>query len=293
MDLADAVTVLRQGKVALNCLTTHTHASALATTMIGRTPSPPTPWEKPTPKEEILNVKGLLLQDNPVELKMQQGEIVGIAGVEGNGQDALLFGILNPKHRTMDSIVFAGQDCRHFSARQMRQLGLGVIPHDRQKQGLILGQNLLQNFLLGQQNDSNWRRWGAILHRLVREKAAQALEEFDIRPANLDASASSLSGGNQQKWIVARELGRKPKLLLAAHPTRGVDIGAIESLHRHFISARNKGLSILLFSSDLDELMGIADRIYVLYRGQFLLHLQHDEFDAERIGKAMGGLLDG
>lgn len=291
MDLADNVTVLKHGRIALDCATSATNASTLATTMIGRPPAPPHPWQKRSPGTIVMDVSGLHLKGHPIDLRLHQGEIVGIAGVEGNGQDALLTGLLNPKDAKLNGLTFAGQPCHQYTAKQMRQLGLGVIPHDRQKQGLILGQTLLQNFLLGQQNDQNTQGWGLIRRKNLRSRAERALIEFDVRPANLDANAESMSGGNQQKWIVARELSRQPKLLLAAHPTRGVDIGAIESLHKHFVSARDQGLAILLFSSDLDELMTISDRLYVLFRGCFVLHLHHHEFDREKIGKAMGGLV--
>ncbi len=236
-----------------------------------------------------------------LELEVRAGEIVGIAGIEGNGQNELLQLLLSPrpyfhargliggKLKASGHCEILGQDSRGLTPRAVRGLGVGVVPEDRHRQGLVLPFSLAENFLLGQESDPRLTRHGWIRGRALRAATAAAIAAFDIRPADAAATAASLSGGNQQKLIMARELARSPRLLVCAQPTRGVDVGSIEFIHGQLLAARTAGCAVLLISSSLDEVMALSDRILVLYEGRFTAAFARGEADEAAIGRFMAG----
>jgi simple sugar transport system ATP-binding protein len=223
---------------------------------------------------------------------MQRGEIVGIAGVEGNGQSELVEAILapsNPKHRLSGTIEVLGQNVLGWSTRSIRQLGVAMIPDDRHAQGLLLSESLEDNFLLGMQRSPEFSRHGMLRLDQLANVAANAIATHGVRPPTLDLPAHALSGGNQQKLIVAREFQRSPGLLIACQPTRGVDVGAIEFIHSQIIQARDSGAGVLLISSELDEILKLSDRILVMFQGRIAAEFPGKTVSERELGIKMGG----
>ena len=208
-----------------------------------------------------------------VSFSVRRGEIVGIAGVEGNGQSELVQAIQHPREsgcRTSGTVKVLGQEVTSWSALKIRELGVAVIPEDRLREGLLPERPVSENFLLGLQRSRAFSGAGFLDSKRLAEAAALAVRDYDVRPPDLDLPAGRLSGGNQQKLIVAREFQRQPRLLIAAQPTRGVDVGAIEFIHNRIVHARDEGAGVLLVSSDLDEILTLSDRILVMYEGRIV-----------------------
>jgi simple sugar transport system ATP-binding protein len=315
MAVTQRVTVFRGGKVTGQTETAHTSPEELAFLMVGRKvalsidaagaagasrhPSPVAPT--PLPQPSVLEVQNLSLAGKPgtrhrlcqLSFSLRTGEIVGIAGVEGNGQTELLQAILHPKDpqcRTSGSIKFLGHDVTHWSAHAIRDLGVAVIPEDRLQEGLLPERPMFENFVLGLHRSAPFSHAGVFNTSRAQTAAQHAIEEYEIRPANIQIPAGKLSGGNQQKLIVAREFHRNPKILFAAHPTRGVDVGAIEFIHGRIIRARDSGAAVLLVSSELDELLALSDRILVLYEGAIAAEFLRGQVNERELGMKMGGL---
>lgn len=301
MSFTDRVTVFRAGRVVAEMPTSGTDAQELANLMVGRKVAlgievaPGRPWA-----ESALEVRGLSLAGaagsrqrlSEVSFAVARGEIVGIAGVEGNGQSELLQAVLHPREgrcRTAGSIRILGRDVTRWRAGAIRELGVGVIPEDRLQEGLLPERPVGENFLLGLHRHAAFSRAGFLSTRRVAAAATKALAEQDVRPADLGLAAGRLSGGNQQKLIVAREFERKPGLLIAAQPTRGVDVGAIEFIHRRIVQARDGGAGVLLVSSELEELLALADRILVVYEGRMVAEFQRGQVSEQELGLRMGG----
>lgn len=260
MTLTDRVTVFRAGKVVHETETAQTSAQALADAMVGRRVELQAKYSAAKPQAGAKPVlKTSKIQVNP-------GEIVGIAGVEGNGQSELIREIV-----------------------RLKQDFVGIIPEDRHHQGLILDADLSENFLLGLEDRPEFQRAGFLKWRGIHTTTELALEKYDVRPRNRRLSVGSLSGGNQQKLIVARALYTKPRLIIAAQPTRGVDVGAIESIHDLLVQARDEGAGVLLISSELDEVLKLSDRILVMYAKQIVAEFTRENASEQAIGLAMGG----
>jgi general nucleoside transport system ATP-binding protein len=270
MAAGDRVTVMRRGQVVLEADTKRASSDEIARAMVGRTvelPQRPPP-EKP-PTEVVLDVRELSAGRalRGVSLQVRAGEIVGIAGVEGNGQTELVLAIADLVHHDGGTIV--GPPAAH-------------IPEDRHGRGLVLEFTVAENSILGRQHEIwGWERVG--------KHAQDIVSKWDVRPADPEVLTRTLSGGNQQKLVVARELGRGAKLILAAQPTRGVDLGAIELIHRKLLEARAAGAAILLVSAEISELRALADRILVFYRGQIVASLDGATATEDEIGLAMTG----
>ena len=227
-----------------------------------------------------------------VSFSVRRGEIVGIAGVEGNGQSELLQAILHPRDprcRTSGTVRFLAEDVTGWSALRIRNLGVALIPEDRQHEGLLLERPVGENFMLGLQRSPAFTRAGFLNSGALAENATRALEEYDVRPRELGIAAGNLSGGNQQKLIVAREFQRQPKVLIAAQPTRGVDVGAIEFIHKRIVRARDEGAGVLLISSELDEIQALSDRILVMYEGRITSEFRRGQVSENELGLKMGG----
>lgn len=302
MQITDHVTVFRSGQVAGERKTSETNIKELAELMVGH--HLPTSEKKPPQfanAKDVLKITNLTIKDNKfahsplidINLNVPEGKIIGIAGVEGNGQSTLIENILNPKlffENRSGSIFLNNQDVSNYNASEIRKLNIGAFPEDRLKFGVLKECSLSENFLLGHQRKKIFQDKIKIAFKNLLQLTQKAVDTFDVRPNNISLRIQDLSGGNQQKFVVARELWFKPNFILASQPTRGVDIGAIEFIHNQLIHASQNGSGILLISSELDELMKLSDEIYVLFKGQLLKKFNREQFDEIQIGLAMGGL---
>jgi general nucleoside transport system ATP-binding protein len=301
MSFTDRVTVFRAGKVTGEVETVRTNPQELANLMVGRKVmlNIAVPPAHPRP-ECALEAKGLSLAGpagsrprlSNISFSVRCGEIVGIAGVDGNGQSELLQGLLHPRDpqcRTSGSVHFLGEDVTGWTPYRIRDLGVAVIPEDRLQEGLLLDRPVSENFLLGLQRSPAFGRAGFLDLRSLARAASSAAADYDVRPPDLNLPAGKLSGGNQQKLIVAREFQRQPRLLIAAQPTRGVDVGATEFIHIRIVRARNEGAGVLLVSSELDEILNLSDRILVMFEGRIAAEFRRGEVTERELGLKMGG----
>ncbi|MFP9190583.1 ABC transporter ATP-binding protein [Natronosalvus vescus] len=296
LQIADLITVLRDGKAVGTVDAADTSEQELARMMVGREvlfdrATRDTPVGDPVLTAEEISVIGDrgLEQVSGVDLTVCESEILGIAGVQGNGQAELAEALTGLRPVESGTIRFEGTDITDTSRRHRIELGIGYIPGDRQTEGLVQNYDLVKNTLLGNQTVepyavNGWLDWGA-----VSDHAEEIIEEFDVQPPNPDTRAASLSGGNQQKFIVGREIGHDPIVMVAAHPTRGVDIGSIEFIHNRLIELRDAGLGIVVVSSKLDEIQKLADRIAVMYEGEFIQIVDPDAVTEEELGLLMAG----
>jgi ABC-type uncharacterized transport system ATPase subunit len=285
--ICDTVTVIRKGRAIGTLAVAETNQDQLAEMMVGRRIQ----WSR-----RKLNLKQAIPQQNaqttpaqnvpvfeipqgqPLALSINSAEIVGVAGVEGNGQAELIAKILS---KTRGRILTV--------ANSQGPKPIGVFPEDRLKVGSVPKANVLENFILGYDSDPDFCRYGWLRWGEIKKIAIENLKNFDVRPLSPDLAFEQFSGGNQQKIVVARELRCQPDLILAAQPTRGVDVGAVEFIHEELLKAQERGAGIILISFDLDELLKLSTRILVLYNGKFVLELARNDFDELKIGKFMGG----
>jgi simple sugar transport system ATP-binding protein len=301
MAITDRVTVFRAGNATGEAQTSQTNPQELANLMVGRKVLLKVDVSNakllPEPAIEVKNLNltglsGARHKLSNVSFSVKCGEIVGVAGVEGNGQTELLQAMLHPRDtncRSAGTVTFLGHDVTNWSAREIRQLGVAVIPEDRHNEGLLLHRPITENFALGLHRDPEFSRAGVLNSRNIAASAARALQEYDVRPAEIAIPASKLSGGNQQKLIIAREFHRNPKVLIAAQPTRGVDVGAIEFIHKRIIRARDEGAGVLLISAELDEIFALSDRILVMFEGKFVAEFLRGKVDETTLGLKMAG----
>ena len=224
-----------------------------------------------------------------VSFDIHAGEVLGIAGVEGNGQAELVEAIMGMRPGATGTVRLAGQDLTELSTRKRREAGIGYVPEDRHRHGLLLDAPLWENRVLGHQPRKPWVRRGLIDRGASRTDTQRIVEDYDVRTPGVDTLARALSGGNQQKLIVGREMSGAPILLIAAHPTRGVDVGAQAAIWGHIKEARRQGLAVLLISADLDELIGLSDRIEVILRGRLVGSFDPGQVTPEQLGSAMTG----
>ncbi len=299
MAVADTVTVMRRGKVVGTVSTKDTTRQEIATMMVGRQVLFRVERTQAEPGEVVLTVKDLNALDNKnlpalrdISFGVREGEILGIAGVEGNGQTELVEVLTGLRKAQSGRVDLNGQVITNCSPRLIRKTGTGHIPEDRHRRGLVLEFDVAQNMVLGIHYRKPFVRHlglDVINFGPIREKAQRLLQEFDIRPPDHENLAGNLSGGNQQKVIVAREFDQNPKLLIAAQPTRGIDVGSIEFIHQRLLQARDKGKAVLLISADLEEILSISDKIAVMYEGQIVGTLDPAEATEERLGLMMTG----
>jgi ABC-type uncharacterized transport system ATPase subunit len=298
MAVADAVTVLRDGTSIITKKISETSIEDLAENMVGRKIKNLSLSERShfAQQVSVLKISDLNLTSKEaslsnINLHVQTGEIVGIAGVEGNGQDSLIQALLHPHGLKLHGkIEIKEQSTLHLTADKIRGLGLAAFPEDRLRFGVLNERPLSENFILGYQKSAEYSRFGFLNFKNISTKAKAAMEKFDVRPRDIQNTIDKLSGGNQQKLVVARELQNDPDFILAAKPTRGVDIGAIEFIHEQLLAARNRGAGILLVSSELEELMTLSDRILVIFKGQIVAEfLRSKNYNEIEIGAAMGG----
>jgi simple sugar transport system ATP-binding protein len=299
LSVADAITVIRRGTTVASVLPQDVTARQLATLMVGsELPSPET-RESTVTDQPALQVTGLsvdgpggrpIIQD--VSFTIHRGEVLGIAGVEGNGQSELVEAIMGMRGSS-GTVVLDGTDVSHRGTRGRRESGLGYIPEDRHRHGLLLDAPLWENRMLGHQTEPpNAKGWRLDISG-ARRSTEQIVADYDVRTPSIEVLAAALSGGNQQKLIVGREMSHQPKVLIAAHPTRGVDVGAQAAIWDHIRQARRDGMGVLLISADLDELIGLSDSLKVIYRGRLVADADPADITPGQLGLAMTGAAEG
>ncbi len=294
--ISDEVTVMRDGKSVGNVKTSETSAKDLARMIVGRDVLLQVEKTDADPANTVLEVKSLSVsgKNGPavknVSFTVRSGEIVGIAGIEGNGQTELVEALSGLAKVTVGSVEFDGKDITNRSARELKELGIAHIPEDRQKRGLLLHSDLAENSILGvHYRPPVATATGFMNNTAILKRVGEIIENFDVRPPDPTLSAKSLSGGNQQKLIIGREFELKPKLLLVSQPTRGVDIGAIEFIHRKLIGLRDAGSAVLLVSAELEEVTALADRLLVFKEGKIVGEVDPKTASVEEIGLMMTG----
>ena len=294
--ISDEVTVMRDGKSVGNVKTSETSAKDLARMIVGRDVLLRVDKTDAEPRDTVLEVKGLTVSGKSgpavkdVSFSVRAGEIVGIAGIEGNGQTELIEALSGLLKASGGHVEFDGKDITNFRARELKELGVAHIPEDRHKRGLLLHSDLAENSILG----VHYRQpiaaaTGLMNNAAISKRVGEIIKNFDVRPPNPALPAKSLSGGNQQKLIIGREFELKPKLLLVSQPTRGVDIGAIEFIHRKLIELRDAGSAILLVSAELEEVTALADRLLVMSDGKIVGEVDPKTTSVEEIGLMMTG----
>ncbi|PSP85832.1 heme ABC transporter ATP-binding protein [Halobacteriales archaeon QS_6_64_34] len=296
LDAADEITVLRDGEAIGTVDSGETSESELARMMVGREvqfdrPPRDAPRGDPVLDAEQLHVRGSrgLEQVSGVDVTVREGEILGIAGVQGNGQTELVEALTGLRDIDAGSVQFSGEDITDTNRRQRIDAGIAYIPENRTTEGLVQEYTLVRNALLGNQTVEPFVDNGMIDWAAVQRHAEEIIREYDVQPPNEDAEAKSLSGGNQQKFIVGREIEHAPDVMIASHPTRGVDIGSIEFIHDRLLELREAGMGIVVVSSKLDEIQKLADRIAVMYEGEFMATVEPTETTEEELGMLMTG----
>lgn len=296
MAMSDRITVVRRGKIidTLNKLGTNT--DELAELMVGRKVKLVVDKDDKVPGETILKVENLQCLNNRklpalkgVSFEVKSGEIFAIAGVDGNGQTELVEVLTGLRKSTAGHVELKGENITNGQTSKIIASGLSHIPEDRHKRGLVLGHTLAENSILGAHKSLPFSKNGVMNYDAIHKHCIRLIEEFDVRTPNENVEARSLSGGNQQKLIVARELDRKPSLLIASQPTRGVDVGAIEFIHKRLVAERDNNKAVLLVSLELDEVMALADRIAVIYDGQIVGIVPGQGATEKELGIMMAG----
>jgi simple sugar transport system ATP-binding protein len=297
MAVADRITVLRNGRVVGTTTPEETTEESLATMMVGRQVSLSVEKTPAHPGDPVLVVDGLHVlsdQQTPavqgVSFEVRAGEIVGIAGVQGNGQTELVEALTGLRESVAGHITILGQDVTSASPRAITELGVGHIPEDRTHDGLVLSYPIVNNVILNTYYKAPFARGISLNEMEMQSYASQLVDEFDVRTPSIWVEAANLSGGNQQKVIVAREFSRPIVLLIAAQPTRGLDVGSIEYIHRRIVEKRDAGCAVLVVSSELDEIMALSDRIAVMYRGHIIDIVPAEAATREEIGLLMAGV---
>jgi simple sugar transport system ATP-binding protein len=295
LDIADRVTVLRRGKKIETVTAEGATREGLARLMVGREVLLRVEKTPAQPKEPLLAVENLTVLDDreleavrDVSFEVRAGEIVGIAGVDGNGQTELIDALTGLRKAKSGRVAVGGKETTNEGARKSLDAGLGHIPEDRHRRGLVLDFTLAENIALHDYREPPDSRWGWLYPGRLITRARRLLKDFDVRGGGPMTRASALSGGNQQKVVVAREVERDPRVLLAAQPTRGLDVGAIEFVHRRLIEERDEGRAVLLVSLELEEILSLADRILVMYEGRIVGEYAPDA-TPEELGIAMTG----
>ena len=294
--ISDEVTVMRDGRNVGQVKTSDTNAKELARMIVGRDVLLRVEKTDASPRSNVLEVKDVIVSGahsvfvDGVSFVVRSGEIVGIAGIEGNGQTELIEALAGLRPVAAGHIEFEGKDVTRYSARRLKELGIGHIPEDRHRRGLLLQSDLAENSILGVHYRPPIASSAGFMNGdAIRTRVNEIIENFDVRPANPELPAKSLSGGNQQKLIIGREFELNPKLLLVSQPTRGVDIGAIEFIHRKLIGLRDAGTAVLLVSAELEEVTALADRLLVIRKARIVGEVDPKQTSNEEIGLMMTG----
>ena len=294
--IADRIAVLRRGKVVGEVLPAAADESKIAEMMVGRPVQLVVDKKAATPGESVLSVRDLVVLDpdgrvvvDAVSFDVRAGEVVGIAGVQGNGQTELVETLTGLRATNSGEVRLGDTDISEFSPRARHRMGMAHIPEDRQRQGLVTGMTVAQNLVLTRYHSEEFSKGVQVNWDKVSVKADELVSEYDIRTSGIAVEASTLSGGNQQKVIVARELSRDLKLAVASQPTRGVDVGSIEYIHSQIVAERDAGTAVLIVSTELDEVMALSDRVLVMYRGKVVAEVDPTKVSALDVGLYMAG----
>lgn len=293
--VCDRIVVIRQGKV-VDSVSPETAIDELASLMVGRAVDLSVDKAPPQPGAVVLSILDLTVIDernqkvlDAVSLEVRSGEVLAIAGVQGNGQTELAEALLGLREPASGTIVLAGEDITHYSVREVLDKGVGFIPEDRKKDGLVGEFTLAENFMLNAYQQAPWVNGVSIDVDGRARRSDELIEAYDVRTPSSATLVKNLSGGNQQKVVVARELSRDLNLLIAAQPTRGVDVGSIEFIHEQIIATRDRGIPVVIVSTELDEVYALADRIVVMYRGR-IVGVVNPDIPREELGQLMAGV---
>jgi ABC-type uncharacterized transport system ATPase subunit len=294
--IADEITVLRNGRVVGTTTPAEADEQALATMMVGRDVKLVVDKEAADPGEPVLALQDLVVADDRghpvidgVSFDVRAGEILGLAGVQGNGQTELVEALTGLRPVRSGSVRFAGRDVTGWPPDDLFRAGLAHVPEDRQRDGLVGSFDVSSNLVLNQIGQRPFSQRLRIDRRAVRRHAEELVDQFDVRTPSVQAAASTLSGGNQQKVIIAREFFHADRLLVLSQPTRGLDVGSIQYIHRQVVAKRDEGVAVLLNSAELDEVLALADRIAVICRGRIIGIVDRADASRERIGLLMAG----
>jgi len=296
LEVADRITVLRRGRVAGTVEPQAATRETLANLMVGRDVELTVVKGPATPGDVVLSVRDLHVRDDRehpavrgVNLEVRAGEIVALAGVQGNGQTELVEAIVGLRTPDSGTIWMDGHETTSLSPRQVSDLGVAHVPEDRMRDGLIGAMTVAENFVLDTYHREPYSRRGSLHPAAIADGAASAVHDYDVRTPSIETLAGALSGGNQQKVVVAREFSRPVKLVVAAQPTRGLDVGSIEYIHRRLVEQRDAGAAVLIVSTELDEVLAVGDRVAVMLGGTIVDVLEGTDATRERIGMLMGG----
>lgn len=296
MQISDRVTILRDGKTIATVNTKETNPRELAKMMVGRDVLMDLNKKEKQPGKIIFSVKNINVKDERglpavknFSFDVYEREVVGIAGVSGNGQSELALALAGLMNSEFDSIVLNDISITKRDLTRLNQLGMAHIPEDRQKMGLILPFSVSENFIAETFNDRPFSKYGFLQFKTIKNYSQSLVKKFSIRVGDVDEEIAHLSGGNQQKVVVARELDRRPKFLLVNQPTRGIDIGATEFVRQQIIAERDGGAAILLISTDLEEIFALSDRILVMFEGQIMGEVSPNPYMIEQVGLLMAG----
>ena len=295
--IADRITVMRAGKVVGSAIPSESDEHQLATMMVGREVILKVDKDAAKPKDVVLSAKNLKVIDqrnlvaiNNLSFEVRAGEILGIAGVQGNGQTELAEALSGLRKLDSGSVLLGEHDLTNSSPRHLTMHGLAHIPEDRQKHGLVLSYTVADNLILCDYFLAPFNKNGILQQDQIDQFSRKLISDFDVRTPSPYVSAGKLSGGNQQKVIVARELSRNVKLVIASQPTRGLDVGSIEYIHKQIVKMRDRGVAVLLISAELDEIMALSDRIAVMYRGEIVTTTDAKDTSKEKLGLWMAGI---
>lgn len=294
--IADRIGVLRAGQMVGTTTPAESTEASLAEMMVGRKVILQVDKKPPQPKDVVLRLENLHVKDDRdqtavkgIDLEVRAGEIVGVAGVQGNGQRELVEALTGLRPVADGRIWIEGQETTNASPRQVTELGVAHIPEDREKHGLVMPYSLSDNMVLSTYYKPPFAKGIVLNKKAIKANGEALVHEYDVRPPDADLPASKLSGGNKQKVIVAREFSRPIRLLIAAQPTRGIDVGSIEFIHNQIVAQRDQGIGVLLVSAELDEILGLSDRVAVMFDGHIVALLPIEEATRERVGLLMAG----
>ena len=296
MAFSDKIVVMRNGAVVGQTTPAESTEQSLARMMVGRDVVLRVEKAPANPKDVVLAVRDLKVLDDcklealkGVSLDVRGGEIVGIAGVDGNGQGELVEAIVGLRKPISGSVTLRGKDITHAAPDDTIAAGVSHVPADRHRRGLVLDFDLVENLVLGDHSRAPYAKFGILDRAAMQKMALERIKDYDVRTPNEQVSAANLSGGNQQKLVLARELGRDPEFLIAAQPTRGLDVGAIEFVHRRILAERDSGKGVLLISMELEEIQSLSDRILVMYEGRIVAEFKGGTVSEEELGIYMIG----
>ena len=297
LEVADRITVLRRGRVAGTVDPKDATREILANLMVGRDVELKVVKGPADPKDIVLSIKDLHVRDDRghmavknVNLEVRAGEIVALAGVQGNGQTELVEAIVGLRVVDSGEILIEGKSITRASPREVSDMGVAHVPEDRMRDGLIGAMTVAENFILDTYHREPYSKGGRLNAKAIEERATIAVKDYDVRTPGIDTFAGSLSGGNQQKVVVAREFSRPVTLVVAAQPTRGLDVGSIEYIHKRIVEQRDAGAAVLIVSTELDEVLAVGDRVAVMQGGQVVGIVEGADATYEKVGMLMGGV---